>query len=105
MMNEKALVECLCFLYASDEEERKKIKDLVSRDTGVVERLEKELAEASSPIEWILFRANFGLDDREPRTLLSLAEEYHVTRERIRQIVQKVCIRLKHPVRRQEIIS
>jgi|SRR5579885_848391 len=41
----------------------------------------------------------FGLDDGRPRTLEEVGKEFHVTRERIRQIEAKALRKMRHPSR------
>ncbi|MBI3369840.1 MAG: RNA polymerase sigma factor RpoS [Burkholderiales bacterium] len=45
----------------------------------------------------------YGLHDREPETLETLAERLHLTRERIRQIQQEALIKLKRGMARQGV--
>jgi RNA polymerase primary sigma factor len=58
----------------------KALSDLTDREKGV-----------------IILR--FGLDNGSPRTLEEVGKEYHVTRERIRQIEAKALRKLRHPSR------
>ena len=39
----------------------------------------------------------YGLDDGKERTLEEVGKEFHVTRERIRQIEAKALWKIKHP--------
>ncbi|HAR91983.1 MAG TPA: RNA polymerase subunit sigma-70, partial [Eubacterium sp.] len=45
----------------------------------------------------------FGLRDGHPRTLEEVGKEFHVTRERIRQIEAKALRKLRNPVRSKKI--
>jgi hypothetical protein len=45
----------------------------------------------------------FGLEDGHPRTLEEVGREFHVTRERIRQIEAKALRKLRNPVRSKKI--
>ena len=45
----------------------------------------------------------FGLEDGHPRTLEEVGREFHVTRERIRQIEAKALRKLRNPVRSKRI--
>jgi RNA polymerase primary sigma factor len=45
----------------------------------------------------------FGLLDGQPRTLEEVGREFHLTRERIRQIEVKTLSRLRHPSRAQKL--
>ncbi len=46
-----------------------------------------------------VLRLRFGLDDGRSRTLEEVGQEFHVTRERIRQIEAKALRKLRHPSR------
>ena len=46
-----------------------------------------------------VIRLRYGLDDNHPRTLEEVGKEFHVTRERIRQIEAKAIRKLRHPTR------
>jgi RNA polymerase primary sigma factor len=48
-------------------------------------------------------KLRFGLDDGHPRTLEEVGREFHVTRERIRQIEAKSLRKLKHPTRAKKL--
>ena len=50
-----------------------------------------------SPREQAVIRLRYGLIDGRPRTLEEVGEEYHVTRERVRQIEAKALRKLRSP--------
>ncbi len=50
-----------------------------------------------------VLRLRFGLDDGHARTLEEVGREFHVTRERIRQIEAKALRKLKHPSRSRKL--
>lgn len=50
-----------------------------------------------------VLRLRFGLDDGHARTLEEVGKEFHVTRERIRQIESKALRRLSHPTRSKRL--
>lgn len=52
-----------------------------------------------TPREEMVLRLRYGLDDGHPRTLEEVGKEFHVTRERIRQIEAKALRKLRHPQR------
>jgi len=53
-----------------------------------------------SPREEKVIRLRFGLDrDGRERTLEEVGQDFHVTRERIRQIEAKAIRKLRHPSR------
>ena len=64
------------------------------------EALNKALSELSSREEQVI-RLRYGLDDGKARTLEEVGKEFHVTRERIRQIEAKAIRKLRHPNRRR----
>jgi RNA polymerase sigma-32 factor len=64
------------------------------REAGLPERLKRALAELD-PRERQIFLARHYHDDRKPRTLAELGEEYGVSRERIRQIEQRAKRKLR----------
>ena len=47
---------------------------------------------------------HFGLTDRDPKSFADLAEQYHATREQIRQLIAFEMRRLRHPTRRKTIL-
>jgi RNA polymerase primary sigma factor len=47
--------------------------------------------------EAMILRLRFGLDCGEPRTLDQIGHQFHLTRERIRQIESKAMSKLRHP--------
>ncbi len=47
----------------------------------------------------------YGLEDGRPRTLEEVGQEFHVTRERIRQIEAKALRKLRHPSRGKDILD
>lgn len=62
--------------------------------------LHEQLMEALSTLterEQKVLRLRFGLDGGRPRTLEEVGKEFHVTRERIRQIEAKALRKLRHP--------
>ena len=50
-----------------------------------------------------VIRMRFGLEDGHPRTLEEVGREFHVTRERIRQIESKALRKLRHPSRSRKL--
>ncbi len=50
-----------------------------------------------------VLRLRFGLDDGRARTLEEVGKEFHVTRERIRQIEAKALRKLRHPSRSRKL--
>ncbi|MDO5418318.1 MAG: sigma-70 family RNA polymerase sigma factor, partial [Lachnospiraceae bacterium] len=58
-----------------------------------------EVLDTLSEREQKVLRLRFGLDDGRARTLEEVGQEFHVTRERIRQIEAKALRKLRHPSR------
>ena len=56
-----------------------------------------------TPREEKVLRLRFGLDDGRARTLEEVVKEFHVTRERIRQIEAKALRKLRHPSRSKKL--
>ena len=69
-------------------------------------RQEKQLMEVLGTLterEQKVLRLRFGLDDGRPRTLEEVGKQFHVTRERIRQIEAKALRKLRHPSRSRKL--
>lgn len=62
-----------------------------------------EALEMLSEREQKVLRLRFGLDDGRARTLEEVGREFHVTRERIRQIEAKALRKLRHPSRSKKL--
>jgi RNA polymerase sigma factor RpoD-like protein len=50
-----------------------------------------------------VLQLRFGLEDGRPRTLEEVGREFHLTRERIRQIEEKALRKLRHPSRSRKL--
>ncbi len=74
---------------------------------AATQRLLKEQIESVmtslTPREQRVVRLRFGLEDGRSRTLEEVGKEFHVTRERIRQIEAKVLRKLRHPSRSRKL--
>jgi RNA polymerase primary sigma factor len=66
------------------------------------ERFRKVLA-TLTPREARIVRMRFGIDLDQEYTLESIAQEYNLTRERIRQVEEKALTKLRHPVRKDQL--
>ena len=66
------------------------------------EQIEDVLASLNERERQVL-RLRFGLDDGRSHTLEEVGKEFHVTRERIRQIESKALRKLRHPARKQKL--
>ena len=62
-----------------------------------------EVWETLTPREQKVLKLRFGLDDGCQRTLEEVGREFHVTRERIRQIEAKALRKLRHPSRSKKL--
>lgn len=62
-----------------------------------------EVLETLTQREQKVLRLRFGLDDGCQRTLEEVGKEFHVTRERIRQIEAKALRKLRHPSRSKKL--
>jgi RNA polymerase primary sigma factor len=75
-------------------------------DQATFTLLREQLMEALETLterEQKVLRLRFGLDDGRPRTLEEVGKEFHVTRERIRQIEAKALRKLRHPSRSKKL--
>ncbi len=69
-------------------------------------RLREELRKALEglePREREILELRYGLVDGHPRTLKEVADQFEITRERVRQIEIKALEKLKHPSRQQNL--
>lgn len=66
------------------------------------EQLE-EVLQTLTEREQRVLKLRFGLDDGRARTLEEVGQEFHVTRERIRQIEAKALRKLRHPSRSKKL--
>jgi RNA polymerase primary sigma factor len=66
------------------------------------QQLENVLKELSDRERRVLV-LRFGLEDGRTRTLEEVGVEFHVTRERIRQIEAKALRKLRHPMRSRKL--
>ena len=55
------------------------------------------------PREEKILKLRYGIDDNQPRTLEETAQEFNLTRERIRQIEAKALRKLRHPSRSKRL--
>ena len=62
-----------------------------------------EVLETLTEREQKVLRLRFGLDDGRARTLEEVGKQFHVTRERIRQIEAKALRKLRHPSRSRKL--
>ncbi|MBC7360065.1 MAG: RNA polymerase sigma factor RpoD [Desulfacinum sp.] len=58
-----------------------------------------------TPREEKVLRMRFGIGEKSDHTLEEVGQDFHVTRERIRQIEAKALRKLRHPSRRKELKS
>lgn len=75
-------------------------------DAATYALLQEQLTEVLDTLterEQKVLRLRFGLDDGKPRTLEEVGHEFHVTRERIRQIEGKALRKLRHPSRSKKL--
>ena len=63
----------------------------------------KELLASLPARERRVIELRFGLSDGRSRTLEEVGEEFHVTRERVRQIEAKALRKLRHPSRSRKL--
>lgn len=78
----------------------------VPAEEAAFKLLQEQLGEVLSTLterEQTVLRMRFGLDDGRPRTLEEVGKEFHVTRERIRQIEAKALRKLRHPSKSRKL--
>ena len=63
----------------------------------------REVLASLTPRERRVLELRFGLEDGRSRTLEEVGREFHVTRERIRQIEAKALRKLRHPTRSKQL--
>ena len=95
------------------EEDDAHIEDFVQDETAGIpadeagrQMLHRELVSvlaSLTPREQKVLSLRFGLEDGRPRTLEELGQEFHVTRERVRQIEAKALRKLRHPSRAKRL--
>jgi RNA polymerase primary sigma factor len=81
-------------------------RSVAPADTASRQLLKEEIAAALSeltPREQRVLVLRFGLEDGRARTLGEVGVEFHVTRERIRQIEAKALRKLRHPRRSRRL--
>lgn len=75
-------------------------------DAATYTLLHEQLMEVLTTLtdrEQKVLKLRFGLEDGRPRTLEEVGREFHVTRERIRQIEAKALRKLRHPSRSKKL--
>jgi RNA polymerase primary sigma factor len=91
-----------------NEEDTGELGDLVPSNTPTPEEITSEkwqqeqvhkLLEGLSPKERRILELRFGMGDGRPHTLDEVGMEFHLTRERIRQIEKDALRKLRHPLR------
>ena len=78
----------------------------VPADAAAFTLLKEQLVEVLDTLtdrEQQVLRLRFGLDDGRARTLEEVGKEFHVTRERIRQIEAKALRKLRQPSRSRKL--
>ena len=58
-----------------------------------------QVMQTLTPREAKVLRLRFGMEDGRAHTLEEVGNEFHVTRERVRQIEAKALRKLRHPSR------
>lgn len=103
-INRLALVECLKGLYSIDDDTANRISSdnafFVQVARAFVSETEKTLTQRGK----VVFFARHGLETGVAQTLAELADKYGVTREYLRQLIDKETRKLKHPLHRERIL-
>ena len=75
----------------------------IHENNALREKIDEVLDEALTEKERKILIMRFGLDTGTPMTLEMVGKEFHVTRERIRQIEAKALRKLRHPNRARKL--
>ena len=65
----------------------------------------RNLLDTLSPREAQVLRLRFGISVNTDHTLEEVGKQFHVTRERVRQIEAKALRKMRHPVRSESLVS
>ena len=71
--------------------------------TSLLKEQVEDVLDSLTERERKVLQLRFGLDDGRSRTLEEVGKEFHVTRERIRQIEAKALRKLRHPSRSRKL--
>lgn len=95
------------------EEDDSHLGDFIEDDTGsqpaeavsqtMLRQQLMEILDTLSEREAKVLRLRYGLDDGRPRTLEEVGKEFHVTRERVRQIEAKALRKIRNPNRSNKL--
>ena len=97
------------------EEDSSELGDFIEDDSAINPldmAVDRDLSEQTrlalsklTPKEERILRMRFGIGERTDRTLEEVGRDFHVTRERIRQIEAKALSKLRHPSRGKDLRS
>jgi len=74
-------------------------------DAEVIQLHLREAFATLRPLEADILRQRFGLADDQTRTLRELAAQYSLSRERIRQLQEQALGKIRHELRRHEVVA
>jgi RNA polymerase primary sigma factor len=72
-------------------------------DLGLLKERVADVLRSLTPREREVIELRFGLRDGHPRTLDEVAKVYGITRERIRQIEARGLLKLRQPMRSDQL--
>ena len=78
---------------------------LCARLFRVINARIKDALRTLTPREEQVISLRFGLADGIPKTLEEVGKQFHITRERIREIEAKALRKLRHPSRMSYLLS
>jgi RNA polymerase primary sigma factor len=84
-------------------EDRNAIQPVDSASKQLLKDQISEVLSTLTPREQRVLQLRFGLEDGRSRTLEEVGLEFHVTRERIRQIEAKALRKMRHPSRSRKL--
>ena len=104
VVNRKALIDLLKELYAIDEDTAERLEEEYDYFVEVAHAFINVAARVMTPKGHAVFFAHYGIEDGTRKSLAELAEKYGVTRERIRQLIDKESRKLKNPLHLDTIL-
>lgn len=104
VVNRKALIDLLKELYVIDENVTERLEEEYDYFVEMAHAFINVAARVMTPKGHAVFFAHYGIEDGVRKSLAELAEKYGVTRERIRQLIDKEARKLKNPTHRETIL-
>lgn len=103
-VNRKAMINLLQSLYAIDEATLERLQNDNAYFVEVAKYFLDETAKTITKAPREVFLAAHGIEDGVPQTLMELSDRYGVTREHVRQLLEREARKLKQPLHRERIL-